>query len=300
VNRIEERLRDAFGAAADTVRAETVRGLPDQPSAARTRRVAPLAAAAAVAVVVIGVSVVTPLALGGGHGSPSTAGEAGASSPAALASPSGAALVVPNAFGMALGHATETLQIIGLRVTVVSEASSTVPSGAVLAQSPVAGARVRDDAIVTLVISSGATPSATYSLQPSRLVTIVPYAVTIRIPQDWRPTLGLGRVVGYSGSTGWVQLQAVTEPSGLHAACTSRAAQESEPGRRPAISYHDIDGRPGCEIWTALAPGTTPVPSMIFALVKYRATISDGANFLLVSADPATMTGLIGSIHLRH
>jgi hypothetical protein len=66
VNRIEDRLRDAFGAAAGTVRPETIRGLRDRPaSPRRSRRLAPLAAAAAVAVVIAATSVITALVLSG-------------------------------------------------------------------------------------------------------------------------------------------------------------------------------------------------------------------------------------------
>jgi hypothetical protein len=41
-------------------------------------------------------------------------------------------------------------------------------------------------------------------------------AVTISIPADWQPTpdLGAGRF-GYDGASGWVQLNAMVEPSGL-------------------------------------------------------------------------------------
>jgi Tol biopolymer transport system component len=66
VNRMEDRLRDAFGAAARTVRPETIRGLPGRPpSRPGRRRLAPLAAAAAVAVVIAAVFLITPLVLSG-------------------------------------------------------------------------------------------------------------------------------------------------------------------------------------------------------------------------------------------
>lgn len=66
MNRIEERLRDAFAEAARTVRPDAIRGLPDPPAALRRRRVlAPLAAGAAVAVVIAATFVITPLVLSG-------------------------------------------------------------------------------------------------------------------------------------------------------------------------------------------------------------------------------------------
>jgi len=66
VNRIEERLRDAFGAAARTVSPETIRGPRDRPaSPRRSRPLTPLAAAAAVAVVIAATSLITAQVLSG-------------------------------------------------------------------------------------------------------------------------------------------------------------------------------------------------------------------------------------------
>ena len=63
MNRIEERLRDAFAAAAATVTPETIRGAPGRPpNRPRWRPLAPLAAAAAVAVVIVAVFLIPPLA----------------------------------------------------------------------------------------------------------------------------------------------------------------------------------------------------------------------------------------------
>jgi sugar lactone lactonase YvrE len=74
VNTMEDQLRDAYAAAAQTVRPDSIRGLPDQaaragrppfrpPSPARSRRtrvLVPLAAAAAVAVIAVTASLVMP------------------------------------------------------------------------------------------------------------------------------------------------------------------------------------------------------------------------------------------------
>jgi hypothetical protein len=299
VNRIEDRLRDAFAAAAGTVQSETVRGLPDRPVVPRTRRIAPLAAAAAVAAVVIGASVITPLVLASGHHSGPSSSTAGVPSPAASPSSSGATLVVPDVIGMPVSRAGATLQAVGLRVTQWPGAASSVPAGTVLTQDPAAGTHVPASAIVTLTISSGS--SVTITLQPGQLVTVSAYAATIRIPQDWQPTPGLRSGVGYSGTSGWVQLQAVTEPVGLRAACSAVMAQNaSQYGRHPYISYENIDGRPGCQTVPDLPTGGTPVPPMTAALVEYRTPLSDGANFLLISADPATMYAVVASIQVDH
>jgi hypothetical protein len=297
VNRIEDRLRDAFAAAADTVRPEAVRGLADRPVLARSRRIAPLAAAAAVAVV-IGASVATPLALVRGHhsGPPST--RAGASSPAASVGPSGAGLIVPDVTGLSAGQATATLQALGLRISKWPSVVGTEPTGTVLTQNPVPGTRVPVSTIVALAIKSAPSPDVTVTLTPGRLVTVSAYAATIDIPQSWQPTPDLGPAVGYNGSSGWVQLQAEDEPAGIRAACRAVAAENvSQYGHRPFISFRRIDGRPGCQIVADLVNGALPMTS---ALVEYRSRLRDGANVLVIGGDPATMTGVIASVKLHH
>jgi hypothetical protein len=302
VNRMEDRLRDAFGAAAETVRPEAITGPPDRP-VARTRHVGPLAAAAAVAAVVIGASVITPLVLAGGPRAPSPPGQSRVSSPAASASPSGAVLVVPKVYGTPVSQALAALHAAGLRVSVLSAAGGPVPVGTVIAQNPGPGTQVATSAVVEILINSGSSPSVTFTLAPSRLVTVSAYAVTIRIPQSWRRTPGLGSAVGYNGTSGWVQVQAVTEPADLKTACRDVAAQNvSQYGRHPYISDRSIDGRPGCLIVADLVvlrdrlAGGLPMTS---ALVEYRSPLRDGANFLLMSGDPASMTG-VDTIRLHH
>ncbi len=300
MNRLEDRLRDAFGAAAETVRPDSVGGLQSRPRTSRTRRLAPLTVAAAVALVVVGTSVVASLAAAGGQHARSSSAGAGASSPAASAVPSRAILVVPMVTGMAASQAIATLHAVGLRISTTSDTVSTAQPGTVIIQDPASGTEVPVSAIVTLTISSG--PSVTYTLAPSapsRLVTLPPYAVTIRILRSWQRTRGLGSGVGYSGVSGWVQLQAVTDRAGLHAACTRVAAENvSGYARVPFIDYLRIDGRPGCQILAALVNRRTAIP-LISALVEYRSPLSDGANFLLISGDPATMTGIIATIRLH-
>lgn len=238
MNRIEDRLRDAFGTAAGTVRPESVAGLADLTRAPRARRLAPLAAAAAVAVVV-GASVITPLALTGGHQAlpPST----GTGGPATSMSPG----------------------------------------------------------------RSGATsPPRSGSGEPTRLLDASAYAVTIAIPRTWQPTANLGPVAGYAGADGWVQVTAVTEPGGLRAACSAVASQPAY-GSQPRISYRSIGGQPGCLI---VPSGDAPVASQptggpglprTTALTQYRRPLSSGANFLLISADPAHIVAIVDSVQLH-
>jgi hypothetical protein len=80
VNTLEDRLRDAYRAAAQAVPPETIRGLDDQAQGItgashpgpRRRKLIPLAAAAAVAAVVVGAALLVPLALPGHQHRPAT------------------------------------------------------------------------------------------------------------------------------------------------------------------------------------------------------------------------------------
>lgn len=299
MSQLEDRLRDAFGAAAQTVGPDSVGGLRSRQSVTRTPRLGPLLVAAAVAVVVIGASVITPLVLARGQHAQSSSTRGAQSSPAASASPSAALLVVPNVTGTSLSRAAATLQAADLRITLAWEPSSTAPTDTVIIQDPASGAKVPVTAIVTMTISSGPGPGMTGTMAPSRLVTVSAYAVTIRIPQTWQRTRGLGSGVGYSGASGWIQLQAVPERAGLHAACASVAARNvSWYGRHPFIGYLRIDGRPSCQIPGLLVNSGTAV-QLSSVLVEYRSPISGGANFLLISGDPATITGILITIRLH-
>ena len=82
-------------------------------------------------------------------------------------------------------------------------------------------------------------------------------------------------------------------------ACTSVAARSvSQYGRHPFIGYLRIDGRPGCQIPGLLVNSGTAV-QLSSALVEYRSPLSGGANFLLISGDPATMAGIFVTIRLH-
>ncbi|HEY7324497.1 MAG TPA: PASTA domain-containing protein [Streptosporangiaceae bacterium] len=304
MNRVEERLRDAFAAAAETVRPESISERPDRPKAESRWHVAPLAAAAAVAVVVIGASVITSLALGGGHQAPATPGRAGVPAPSASAGGASASpITVPLTVGMSVTQAEAVLSAVGLQVTVQAQEATAVPAGTVIAQTPVGGARVAFGATVTVTVADRTGSSATFTLAPPRLVTIPTYAVTIAIPKSWQPTDHLGRMTGYSGADGWVQVSAQAEPGGLQASCRAVASHPAY-GPHPEIVYRSIGGRPGCLIIpageapvTSQPPGGLPTTS---ALVQYRQPLSDGDNFLLVSSDPPHMEQLVDSIQLHH
>ena len=162
MNRIEDRLRDAFGAAAGTVRSESVPALPDPSRVTRKRHLAALAAAAAVAVVIIGASVITPLALAAGHGAPSRPAGPVAPSPSASASHASAGpITVPLTIGMTTGQAMSELVAAGLNVAVQMQASPAAPAGTVVAQTPVGGTRVPYGATIMLTVAAGPGPTPT-------------------------------------------------------------------------------------------------------------------------------------------
>jgi hypothetical protein len=159
------------------------------------------------------------------------------------------------------------------------------------------------------------------SVRPARQVSSQTFAVTSSIPGDWQPTpdLGLDRV-GYDGPSGWMQLDAMVEPSGLHYACTVAATGNvlHPYGLHPQIIYRNIDGRPGCLIFPssdALRQShRTGYPTFqdSAALVEYRQPISAGGgcltptgqhclySLLLIYADPAHLAAIVDSVQLHH
>lgn len=300
MNRIEDRLRDAFGAAAETVRPDSVSGLHTRPFAGRTRRLAPLAAAAAVAAIVVAASVITPLALAGGNGHPPAATGGPSPTPAYGAT----VTTVPMVVGMSVSQATAVLNAAGLRVTAGGQIGNSLPAGTVITQTPAAGTRVPGGTMISLAVASGR-GSETVTLAPPRLVTVSQYAVTIKVEQGWQPSSSPGPVRGYRGVDGFVQLSAIAEPGGLHAACATVARLPAY-GSEPRITYRSIDGRPGCLIVPSgdapaafQPPGGPPLPTTS-ALVEYRIPLRGRDNFLLISTDPPHLQQIVGSVQLHH
>ncbi len=157
------------------------------------------------------------------------------------------------------------------------------------------------------------------SSRPARQVSSETFAVTISIPADWQPTPDLG-ADGYDGASGWVQLDAMVEPFGLHYACTVAATGNvlHPYGLHPQIIYRNIDARPGCLIFPssdALRQShRTGYPAFqnSAALVEYRQPISAGGGcltptgqhclypLLLIYADPAHLAAIVDSVQLHH
>jgi hypothetical protein len=168
------------------------------------------------------------------------------------------------------------------------------------------------------------TDTATFgcSVRPVRQVSSETFAVTISIPGGgWQPTPNLGPDrFGYDGPSGWVQLNAMVEPKGLHYACTVAAAGNvlHPYGLHPQIIYRSIDGRPGCLIFPSSdAPRQShrtgyPTFQNSAALVEYRQPVSAGNgcltptgqhclySLLIIYADPAHLTAIADSVQLHH
>ena len=156
------------------------------------------------------------------------------------------------------------------------------------------------------------------SSQPARRVSSETFAATISIPADWQPTPYLGGF-GDDGASGWVELNAATEPSGLHSACTLTAGGTVSRvyGLHPQIIYRNIDGRPDCLIFPSSdaprLPRRTGGPAFqdSAALVEYRQPVSAGGgcisptgqhclySLLLILADPAHLAAIVGSVQLH-
>jgi len=312
VNRIEDRLRDAFAAAAETVQPESVAGLPEPSHTTKRRHVAALAAAAAVAVVVVGASVIAPLALGGDHRASSSPGAAAVPSVSASGA-SASAISVPFVVGASVAQAEALLSGAGLDVTVQALANATaapgtvieqIPAGTVMEQVPAGGTFVASGAAVTVVVAIGSGSLATITLAPPRLVTMAQFAVTIAIEQIWQ-----GSSTYYSGVDGFVEASSFLQPLGLDAACAAIASQHAY-GSHPQITYRSIDGQPGCLI---MPSGDAPVWFRLYGgpalrdssmLVAYRKALRAPAgnylNILQISTDPAHLQQIVDSVQLHH
>lgn len=158
-------------------------------------------------------------------------------------------------------------------------------------------------------------------VRPVRQASSATFAVTISISSDWQPTPDLGAErFGYDGASGWVQLNAMVEPSGLHYACTVAATGNvlHPYGLHPQIIYRNIGGRPGCLIFPSSdAPRQShrtgyPAFQNSAALVEYRQPVFAGGGcltptgqhclypLLLIYADPAHLADIADGVRLHH
>lgn len=156
---------------------------------------------------------------------------------------------------------------------------------------------------------------------PARPVTSRTYAVSISVPASWHRTPYRGpEGFGYDGTSGWVELNAAADPSGLHTACTDTATANVLHlyGLHPLIIYRSINGRPGCLIFPSSdAPALAqraggPAFQNSAALVEYRQPVPVGGgcisptgqpcpySMLVIYADPAHLAAIVDSVQLHH
>ena len=178
----------------------------------------------------------------------------------------------------------------------------------------------------TWSLSTAMAASSGCSSRPARQVSSKTFAASISIPADWQPTPDyVGQFAYDDGASGWVELDAATEPSGLHSACTGTATGNvlHPYGLYPQIIYRSIDGRPGCLIFPSgdaprlprRAWGTAFQDSA--ALVEYRQPVTIGGgcasptgqpgppqpclySLLIILADPAHLVAIADSVQLHH
>jgi beta-lactam-binding protein with PASTA domain len=114
----------------------------------RGRRVPSRAVAIAVLALIVAVAaLITAL---GNHG-----GSTAPTSPA-IGNPGNAAVLAPDLLGLTVRSATSTATSFGLVVTVVTDKSSTVPPGLVMAErGAVPGEKLHKGDVITLVVSAG-------------------------------------------------------------------------------------------------------------------------------------------------
>jgi serine/threonine-protein kinase len=68
---------------------------------------------------------------------------------------------VPNVVGMTQADALAALQVAGFGATATTMSSETVAAGTVMAQTPQAGVLAEPGTTVTLIVSTGPTPTPT-------------------------------------------------------------------------------------------------------------------------------------------
>jgi len=174
-------------------------------------------------------------------------------------------------------------------------------------------------------LSTATAASFGCSSQPARRVSSKTFAATISVPADWQPTPDYIGQFAYDGTSGWVQLDAATEPSGLHSSCTGVATGNvlHPYGLHPQIIYRNIDGQPGCLIFPSSdAPrlprrSESPAFQDSAALVEYRQPVTIGRgcaspmgqpgppqpcmySLLVIDADPAHLAAIVDSVQLHH
>jgi len=121
-----------------------------------------------------------------------------------------ATVLVPNVVGLTQTAASTSIRGAGLVVGTVSTGSnSTVPSGSVISEAPLAGTSVAVGSSVNLVVSTGPAPTSNFT------ITVIPPAETVNRGVLGGFILELNSVKGFDGN---VKLSCSGGPAGSECA----------------------------------------------------------------------------------
>jgi hypothetical protein len=221
-------------------------------------------ALAAAAVVAIGVTVglMATHTSGPDRATAPLAGGASTASPRASAACPGRTVTVPNVVGEAMDPAGAIIQGVGLNEGIYFAASTRVPPGTVLAQSPTAGSRAVPGAEVELEIASAPSTSTAAPPDPGVALTATPTPLSpcqavAGTPPAGNATKRVPNVVGMSANqamwtahaAGFTDTKVIT---------TAPASRPVPPGtvfaQSPAAGS---SARPGSSVTLYVAPAAT-------------------------------------------
>ncbi len=170
--------------------------------------------------------------------------------------------------------------------------------------------------VVAPLLALGATafaaPVAHAAHHATKTLTDRGLKATVTIPRAWKKIPYLGRgTFGYSGRSGWIELNASDESGGLRHTCRMAAAGTASIavfGKHPRVAFRKIDGRPGCLImpsrdaprWAEVKNG--PKFQEAEVLVTYRRPIHDDGRWplLVIYANPARIKSIVRTVRLHH
>jgi hypothetical protein len=166
--------------------------------------------------------------------------------------------------------------------------------------------------LLALGTAALAAPVALAAHGTTKTLTDRSLKATVTIPKAWKtiPYLGSGSF-GYTGRSGWIELNASDESRGLRHTCRMAAAGTASIatfGKHPHIAFRKIDRRPGCLImpsrdaprWAEVKNG--PKFQEAEALVTYRRPIHDDGRWplLVIYANPARIKSIVRTVRVHH
>ncbi|HYZ54499.1 MAG TPA: hypothetical protein VE733_13500 [Streptosporangiaceae bacterium] len=149
-------------------------------------------------------------------------------------------------------------------------------------------------------------PVAPNRAEPVKVLTSKQFAATVSVPRSWTKTPYMDRFA-YDGRSGFISLNAASEPKGLKATCQTFAegGRVHIFGTHPRLIFRAINGRPGCVILPSKdAPRLSvrrggPKFQTSEAFAAYRHPLS-GYPLFVIFADPAHVMQLADSVRLHH